>query len=75
MAIMSDTKKFYIDWETADRIAAQNLLEQHEFLTVENAEINEMDEVPLHRLEDMAYNIKVLKAIKVLLGYYGVDTL
>lgn len=72
---MSDTKKFYIDWETADRITAQNLLEQHEFLTVENAEINDMDDVPLYKLDDMAYNIKLLKALKLVLEHYGVDTL
>lgn len=72
---MSDTKKFYIDWETADRITAQNLLEQHEFLTAENAEINDMDDVPLYKLDDMAYNIKLLKALKLVLEHYGVDTL
>jgi hypothetical protein len=72
MAIPGDNRKFYINWEAADRITELSLLDQYEYLTSEVKEIEALDEIPEHKAADLGYNISMLKALKKVLGHYGV---
>lgn len=69
----NDTRKFYIDWEAADLITVTNLRDAYAYLKTENAEIEALDEIPEHKSADLVYNTNMLKALKRVLHYYGVE--
>ena len=62
--------EFTLDYETVDRITAQNLQENYEWIKKETAAAQE-GEIFMHE-DDIVYNLKLLKGLKRVLNYYGV---
>ena len=64
---MSDIK---LDVETADRIALCSIKEHYVLIKKDVDETDVLDLKP-YQAEDYAYNLRLLKAMEVVLKYYG----
>lgn len=66
----------HIDYEVADRITLLNLVECYDTLEAEVQEMNEMNsnvELPVHRLEDLVYNVQMMAHLKAVIKHFGGD--
>lgn len=69
---MTVSDKFFISYEAADLITSENLLEVYNDLSHENVTSAQMEIIPDYKVEEMVYNNNMLRALKVVLDYYGV---
>lgn len=60
-----------LDFETADRITVCCLKNAYDLMKNECNQIEELDEIPSHKGEDLVYNKNMMKNIKAVLNYFG----
>ena len=66
-------KGLELDYEVADKITVLNLKDARETLIIENKMLEDLDKMEDHQIVDYGYNHNLIKAITVVLNYYGED--
>ena len=65
------SKKFEIDWESADRITVLNLKEALEYMETENKKFRKKKSLSDYEKADFEYNTRMIMHIKEVLKHYG----
>lgn len=66
-------KGLELDYEVADKITVLNLKDARETLINENKMLEALEQMHDHHLVNYGYNHNAIKAITVVLNYYGED--
>ena len=66
-------KGLELDYEVADKITVLNLKDARETLIIENKMLEALERMEDYHLRDYGYNHTAIKAITVVLNYYGED--